>query len=128
MFDSKFIYFNLLFIVVNTQSSTGDEIGHWQMIYIGNKDDVVFFCSLGLEPLPPIQLYLSKNSKSVEKTKIQLQSTLSVNCGVYACVFLYFISHLKVSFSNVLQLFSSNQILNDQLINKMFHRISDYEN
>ena len=81
---------------------------HWVVIYVSkNARSIEYFDSLGKEPLDRfIKFMQTKNKKIIYNTK-RLQSNISLACG-YFCLYFIFLRSRGLSFSNIINIFSSS--------------------
>ena len=78
------------FFVINTHKAkyNGE---HWVAIYIPVKGYAIYFDSYGFPPRhTEIKTFLKNNSNKYIYNKRQLQSSVSVVCGEYCCMFLLY--------------------------------------
>lgn len=112
------------FIVNLSPSDHGGS--HWIAIFINAYGHGTYFCSFGMKPkVKTIQDFLRMHCKTVQINKQQLQATHSKYCGEYAAMFLIS-SFNGLGLSRFLQQFSTNLILNDMLIRKMFAHTQNF--
>lgn len=110
--------------IINT--SRADEVGtHWVALYIDSRGAAYYFDSFGFPPQTmEIQYFIRLHSRRINFNKQQLQRTNSRVCGFYATIFLYYILALKLSPSHFLSHFSYNLVINDGVINRMYHKFN----
>lgn len=110
--------------IINT-SPRNQLQGHWIALYLGENGVAEYFDSFGFPPLQrKIQLFIRLHSKQIIFNKIQIQHLSSVKCGKYAIVFIL-AKIFKKSITEVIKKFSSNLMVNDLIIEKIFaHMIS----
>jgi len=104
-------------MIVNTDPSfkSGE---HWVAIYFDQEHCCEYFDSFGLLPyIPSIVNFIKNNSTSLSSYNyFHLQSVYSSVCGLYCIYFLYQRCR-KISFNEVLKLFSfRDHKLNDAII------------
>lgn len=112
------------FIVNLSPSNHGGT--HWIAIYIDEQGHGTYFDSFAMLPrVKTIQLFLRTHCKTVTYNRTQLQSQHSGFCGEYAAMFLLNAFN-GLGLRRFLKFFSTNLILNDMLIRKMFARAQNF--
>lgn len=112
------------FIVNLSPSNHGGS--HWVAIYIDENGHGTYFDSFAMKPrVKTIQLFLRTHCKTLTLNRTQLQSQHSTVCGEYAAMFLLH-SFNGLGLRRFLKLFSTNLILNDMLIGKMYARAKNF--
>ena len=99
-------------LIYNNDPSDQDG-SHWNGLYFFEDGTVAAFDSFGREP--EIINYLSENSSNIVYSPLRLQAYDSRTCGLYAIAFI-FLCHFNVEYCDILNLFNSNPIFNDQMI------------
>lgn len=107
--------------------SPGNHSGtHWVAIYINECGHGTYFCSFAMLPrVRHIQHFIRAHCKTIKYNGMQLQSQHSVFCGEYAAMFLIH-SFNGLGLTHFQKYFSTNLILNDLLIRKMFSRSRNF--
>lgn len=106
------------FIVNLSPSDHGGS--HWIAIFIDEEGEGTYFCSFAMRPkVRSIQYFLRMHCKKVHYNNMQLQAMKSTFCGQYSAMFLIHAFN-GLGLSEYLKQFSTNLILNDMLIRKMF--------
>lgn len=115
--------------IVNLESSKYSG-SHWIAIFIDAKGNASYFCSFGLPlKVKAIQTFLKRFAKSTEYSKQTLQTSRSELCGNYAALYLlYRFKNERLSLSRFLSQFSTNLVLNDRLIRRLFRRFDTFNN
>ncbi len=113
--------------IVNLSSSNQPGT-HWVAIYINECGEGTYFCSFAMKPQEKnIQNFLRMHCKTIEYNSMQLQSQHSDLCGHYAAIFLMHAFN-GLGLTHFQKFFSTNLILNDLLIRKMFTRCQNFSN
>ena len=105
--------------VINTDKS--DKPGeHWVALVIDKNNIAEYFDSFGFSPICcEIRSLLFKNKiSSITYNKYQIQSYLSLTCGVY-CILYIEMRCNNSSFRQFINLFSDNHLMNDYLVTKL---------
>jgi hypothetical protein len=106
-------------LIVNL-SVSGTQGTHWVVIYINNIRHGFYFDSLGRPPPKPIEKFLKRNCVLYHFNNIKFQDDLSVYCGQFCIVFLYF----AVRGINILSKFDTNNLRkNDTIVLKYVKQI-----
>lgn len=90
---------------------------HWICMYFDETGTAEYFCSLGQEPMPIFERYLTKNSKLFVWNDIKLQSIVSAYCGNYA-VFYAIFKNKGYSMEDIINCFTTDTTLNDIIAHK----------
>lgn len=113
------------FMFVNTESRPG-RMGHWLLLYISSKKDVVFFDSFGRHPIEygrNIAVFCYKFDKLKLCGRKQVQSNSSITCGAY-CVYVAMKLCQKETVRNIMKKFSLKKLeKNDLLVEKFVTRL-----
>lgn len=109
--------------IVNLDSSKAPG-SHWIAIFINDLGSASYFCSFGMSPRNrAIQNFLKFHSKVVDYNHQTIQKSSSNLCGEYAALFLlYRFKNPNATTKDFLKQFSSNLVLNDSLVQKLFAR------
>ena len=105
-----------LLLVCNTDPSTKPGM-HWVAIYVGSDGRGEYFDSLGQEPIYVFERFLDKHCANYVCNAVQLQSVISRFCGHY-CVFYCLFKRLDYSMTSIVQCFTSDTALNDNIVHK----------
>lgn len=99
---------------------------HWVALYIDERGDGTYLCSFAMLPrVRTIQNFIRFHCKTIEYNRMQLQSPQSAFCGHYAAIFL--IHMFKgLGLRHFQKQFSTNLILNDLLVRRMFLRFQNF--
>lgn len=107
-----------LYCVVNEDISTNPGT-HWIAIYINMNRHGIYLDSFGRFPLPEIHNFLLKNTKTFEISRIQLQMSTSVMCGLFSSIALVNFSRNKTLYQFLSNFSPYNRFLNELIINNM---------
>jgi hypothetical protein len=109
-------------IVINTDDSSkpGE---HWVSVYISKTGIGLYFDSYGLPPLHrEIKNFLENSCKGWSYNKVLFQGLNSITWGHY-CVLFVLLSCIGVSYEKFVTLFTTNTLLNDQIVQKLYKAI-----
>lgn len=105
--------------IVNTdpRSESGE---HWFCIFL--IDTPEHFDSSGFKPRPNVEEYLIVHGPEYMYNNVRVQSYTSETCGLF-CLFYCYFRCRGFSFLDVMNMFSSNLILNESIV-KYFYEIT----
>jgi hypothetical protein len=108
------------FLIVNTQSDPR-LFGHWLLLVIKSKNNLLFFDSMGNHPFKYGENIAAfcKNFKNVTLcSRKQLQSSKSIHCGAF-CIYFAFKICERYSVTDIIRTFDVNNLeKNDRMVEK----------
>lgn len=115
-------------LIVNLSPSY-ESGSHWVAIHLDETGLCSYFCSFGTRPtIHSIQRFLKFKCRNVKFSDKCLQQVHSEICGQYVCVFLAYVLLYNYEMKDFLKLFSNNATLNDFLIQKLYRRLTKFNN
>ena len=105
-------------IVVNQDRSTGKGT-HWVVLHYKKDNTNEHFDSVGKKPMKYIHNLLISNNMTYMYNNKRIQDYSTHTCGLF-CPFYSFYSCRKVSFQNIMNMFSDNLLSNETLVIKFF--------
>lgn len=113
--------------IINTSPRSSIQ-GHWVGLYIDEYGSAEYFDSFGFPPeQKTILQFLRLHTKKIIFNKKQIQNLSSVKCGKFAIVFIL-LKIYKKSFTELLKKFSTNLMINDLVIERIFSHIRETKN
>ena len=107
--------------VFNTSPSSQD-YGHWCSTFVNKNREAIFFDSFGRSPTElKFDKFLKRHSKSWKYSNVYLQNPLTAVCGQHVIIFLITVS--KKTPSAWLKLFTSDLLVNDELVLETVNRL-----
>ena len=105
---------------------------HWIAVFVPTRDEIYYFDSFGIPPeIDPYIMNILKsfNKSTLKYSTVQIQPSLSSNCGLY-CIYFLYLAINNYTMENCLNFFKHNYQLhtNDMLIKKLFAEILQRNN
>ena len=101
--------------IINTDKSDGRG-EHWVAVYFGGDGTAQYFDSFGFAPLiTPVKNFIARNCAMFVYNNRHIQNFVSSSCGLFVVYFAQQKS-LGVSFSKLLSIFHSTNLLRNDLI------------